>query len=244
MTLFEELLTAPGEDLLKILLKAAARIRNPSEPNRPARDIAKALGLTHAQLVCACGFNPAIRELPDVLEILGFPGYDALAQTRNRYFTTDIYDRLGIKDVLAVYLHVPKDMKLLQVMQYLLGTRLQHIEERIEATVNSLIIERYKKEMRSIYNDGAAQIEFAEERLANTHSGFRALLNEVTMIVESRLIPIGDIFFRDNILPEEKRRLIIKRLIPRALVQTRLKDPGISNQERKMLEEQLLLIEQ
>ena len=242
MTLFEELLTARGEDLLKILLKALGRIRN-TEQAPTARDLLKVLGLTHAQLICACGFNPVIRDLPDVVEILGYPSYDALAQARNRYFTSDIYDRLGIKDVLAIYLHVPKDMKLLQVMQYLLGTRLRKIEERIEATVNSIVIERYKKEMRAIYSDGAAQIEFVEERLANTHSGFRALLNEVTMIVESRLIPIGDIFFRDGILPEEKRRLMIRGLIPRALVETRLKDPGISHQERKMLEEQLLLLE-
>jgi len=130
-------------------------------------------------------------------------------------------------------------MQMLEVMQYLLSTRLRCIEDRIEATVNSIIIERYKKEMRSIYNDGVAQIEFAEERLRQTHSGFRALLNEVVMIVEARLIPIGDLFFRDTILHEQKRRLISKGLIPKSLVEQRLEDDAVSPQERKVLEEQL-----
>ena len=130
-------------------------------------------------------------------------------------------------------------MQMLEVMQYLLSNRLRCIEDRIEATVNSIIIERYKKEMRAIYNDGVAQIEFAEERLSQTHSGFRALLNEVVMIVEARLIPIGDLFFRDTILPEEKRRLITKGLIPTSLVEQRLEDDSVSPQERKVLEEQL-----
>ena len=49
--------------------------------------------------------------------------------------------------------------------------------------------------MRAIYNDGVARIEFAEDRLSKTHSGFRALLNEMVMIVDARLIPVGDIIF-------------------------------------------------
>jgi hypothetical protein len=105
--------------------------------------------------------------------------------------------------------------------------------------VNSIVIERYKKEMRAIYTDGVAQIDFAETRLADTHSGFRALLNEVAMIAESKLIPVGDIFYREGVLPEEKRRLIMRGLVPRNLVEDRLLDESISSQERKVLEEQI-----
>jgi hypothetical protein len=235
---FETLLTAPAEELLKALYRAASS-RDQEQQGRRSRFIARTLGLTHSQLLCCVGFNPHIRELPDVTTLLGFKDYDALAKTRNEYFVNDIYDRLGIKDVLAIYLHVPRDPRHLQVMQYLIATRLQNIEERIEATVNSLVIERYKKEMRAVYSDGVAQFEFVDERLRNTHSGFRALLNEVVLIVESRLIPIGDIFFRNNILPEEKRRLIIKGFVPRHLVESRLEDPTLSTQERKVLVEQL-----
>ena len=241
MSTFEEILTAAAEDLLKMLYRAAAS-RDKETQGRRSRAIAKGLNLTHCQLLCAVGFNTAIHGLPDVTTLLGFVDYDALAKTRNEYFTRDIYDRLGIKDVLAVYLHVARDPKHLEIMQYLLLSRFRNIEERIEATVNSLIIERYKKEMRAIYSDGVAQFEFVDERLCNTHSGFRALLNEVVMIVESRLIPVGDIFFRNTILPEEKRRLIIKGFVPRHLVESRLEDSDLSAQERKVLTEQLKLM--
>ena len=96
--------------------------------------------------------------------------------------------------------------------------------------------------MRVIYNDGVAQIEFAEDRLSKTHSGFRALVNEVAMVVDARLTPVGDIIFLDPTLPEEKRRLIVKGLIPKEFVEQRLADDAVSPQERKVLEEQLRLL--
>ncbi len=241
MSTFDTLLIAAAEDLLKTVYRAAS-LQHQDPTVRRSRAIAKALGLTHCQLLCGVGFNPHIRDLPDVTTLLGFNDYEGLAKIRNEHFINDIYDRLGIKDVLSIYLHVSRDPKHLQLMQYLVAQRLRKIESRIEATVNSLVIERYKKEMRAIYNDGVAQFEFVDERLRNTHSGFRALLNEVVMIVESRLIPIGDIFFRENILPEEKRRLIIKGFIPRHLIESRLEDTTVSAQERKVLEEQLRLM--
>ena len=243
MSQFEELLIAPSEELLKSLYKSAA-----SQPERPgggvsrSRHIAKRLGLTYAQLICAIGFNARIQELSDVLAVLGFETYDTLAHERNVAFTSDIYQQLGIKDLLAVYLHVPRSRPLLEVLQHLLTRRLQNIEDRIEATVNSVVIERYKKEVRAIYNDGVAQIDFAEDRLARPYNGFRALLGEVSLIVESRVIPVGDIFFRETILPEEKRRLMIRGLIPRSLVESRLSEAELSAHERTVLEDQLKLL--
>ena len=74
--------------------------------------------------------------MSDVIEIIGFDSYEALAPERNEFFANDIYARLGIKDVLAIYLHVPSNMQMLGVMQYLLINRLHHIENRIEQTVN------------------------------------------------------------------------------------------------------------
>lgn len=243
MSQFEELLIAPSEELLKSLYKSAA-----SQPERAgggvarSRQIAKSLGLTYAQLICAIGFNARIQELSDVLAVLGFETYDTLAHERNVAFTSDIYQQLGIKDLLAVYLHVPRSRPLLEVLQHLLTRRLQNIEDRIEATVNSVVIERYKKEVRAIYNDGVAQIDFAEDRLARPYNGFRALLGEVSLIVESRVIPVGDIFFRETILPEEKRRLMIRGLIPRSLVELRLSEAELSAHERTVLEDQLKLL--
>lgn len=233
---FEELLTSDGETMLKIFYAALA---GAEESGHRGRRIARALGLTFTQLVCAVGFNPRIRDLPDVAAILGFEDYDELAQERNLRFASDVYKRLGINNVLAVYAEVPKDMKMLDVMQYLLGHRLERIEARIEATVNSIVIERYKKEITAIYRGGVAQVDFAESRLAKTDSGFRALLGEVSIIVEARMMPIGDIFFRDTVLPEEKRRLIARGFIPRELIEERLAERDVPEAERTMLEEQL-----
>ncbi len=241
MSRFTEILTASSEDLLKTLYKSSSGSGD-SSPTSRTKQVAKNLGLTYSQLVCAVGFNSRIQDLSDVVAVMGFDSYDALARERNQAFTNDIYQQPGIKDVLAIYRHVADCMPLLEVIQHLLTRRLQKIEDRIETTVNSVVIERYKKEMRSIYNDGVAQIDFAEERLSKMHSGFRALLNEVALIVESRLIPIGDIFFRESILPEEKRRLMIRGLIPRELVETRLEDRDIPDQERNVLEDQLKLL--
>lgn len=233
---FEELLTCDGETMLKVFYGALA---GEDEPGHRGRRIARALGLTFTQLVCAVGFNPQIRELPDVTAILGFDTYDALAHERNMRFVEDVYKRLGINNVLAVYAEVPKYMQMLTIMQYLVGRRLERIESRIEATVNSIVIERYKKEISAIYRGGVAQVDFTESRLAKTDSGFRALLNEVSIIVEARVMPIGEIFFRDTVLPEEKRRLIARGFIPKSLIEERLADRDVPPAERTMLEEQL-----
>lgn len=244
MSRFSEILTASSEALLKTLYKSASKKDEPAAAGTArVRQIAANLGLTYPQLVCAVGFNAHIEDLSDVVAVVGFDSYAALARERNLAFTTDIYQQLSVKDVLAIYQHVSNNLPMLEVIQHLLQRRLEKIEERIEQTVNSIFIERYKKEMRAIYNDGVAQIDFAETRLSMTHSGFRALLNEVGLIVESRLIPVGDIFFRESILPEEKRRLMIKGLIPRDLVESRLADPQIAEQERLVLEDQLKLLD-
>lgn len=234
---FEEILNASAERLVNVFYKIPPQEDVPRE--KLQRSIARRLKLNRNQLICAVGFNRHIRELTDVAAVLHFTGYDALAHERNELFVTDIYYRLPIDNVLAIYMAVRESRDLLEVMQYLLEARLDNIEKRIEATVNSLIIERYKKEIRAIYADGVAQPEFAESRLNRTESGFRALVNEVTVITESKLIPVGDIFFRDTVLPEEKRKLIIKGLVTEDLIRARLDDPEIGDQERRMLEEQI-----
>ena len=126
-------------------------------------------------------------------------------------------------------------------MEYLLSSRLKSIEKRIDETVNSLIIDKYKEEMRAIYSDEVVSLDFVEKRLEQSDSGFRALLNEVSLIVESKIIPAGDIFFRATILPQEKKKLLDKGLIPRNLIEMRLGDPAILSVEKKMLNDYLKL---
>ncbi|MEE8321340.1 MAG: hypothetical protein V3R68_05810 [Gammaproteobacteria bacterium] len=237
MISFDELINATEEELIQILYKF--NISECLDSDDKPTLIAGKLGLRTAQLVCSVGFNPNIRNLPEVPQILGYENFDALAQIRNEFFISDIYKKLTLANLLSIYNIVKNDPDNQQIMQYLLTSRLETIEGRIEETVNSMIIEKYKEEMRAIYSDGIANIDFAEERLNKTDSGFRALINEVAIIIETKVIPAGEIFFRDTILPEEKRKLLDRGLIPRELVEARLEDDTITDQEKKMLYDHL-----
>lgn len=240
MAKFSDLIRASSEQLVNLFYRINTRSDAPVE--ECLNVASKKLLLKPAQIVCGVGFNPAIHVLDDVASVLGFPSYEELAQRRNEFFCMDVYDDLRLANIIEIYSVVADDAELKEVMQYLLPARLATIEERIDKKVEPNTIERYKKEMKAIYAEGVAGIAFAESRLNNTSSGFRALINEVSIIVESRLIPVGDIFFRETVLPEEKRRILRKGMIPAELVETRLADAGISNQEKQMLEDYLELI--
>ncbi|MDH4382760.1 MAG: hypothetical protein QE509_12855 [Gammaproteobacteria bacterium] len=241
MTLFEQILLAADEDLLKLIYRAAASRARGADAQR-SREIARALGLANGQLICAVGFHPSIRQLPDVISMLGADSYDTLAHQRDRYFTHDVYERLTVKNVLAIYANAKRSPWLEQHLQTLLQKRLRRVEDKIEAQVNPLVIERYKKEIRALYGSGLAWPDFVETRLREVHTGFRTLLGEVQMIIENRIIPLGDIFFRNSILPEEKRRLIKHGLVPREVVRSRLESADLSALERRVLEEELRLL--
>ena len=232
MASFKEILRNSEEELLQLLYKF-----NKSEisDKDKAEDIAAQLKLREAQLICAIGFNENVKEIPEIPIILGFESLDALFNLRNEYFTTDIYKLLTLDNILSIYSAVKSDVQNKQIMEYLLKNRLITIEKRIEETVNSLIIDKYKAEMKAIYSDEIVSIDFVENRLDQSDSGFRALLNEVTLIVESKIIPVGDIFFRNSILPQEKRKLLDKGLIPSNLIEMRLGDPNITDVEKKIL---------
>ena len=233
---FKEIIFANNEELIQVFKQLKdEKIPLDDRLNQAART----LGLRTAQIVCAFGFNRYLKDNSEFLPILGFITYDDLARERNNFFTTDIYKYLTLDNILNIYTAVKEDADSLQLMPYLLKKRLENIEGRIESTVNSLIIDKYKAEMRCIYNDGIANIEFAEERLNRQDSGFRALLNEVTIIIESKLIPAGDIFFRDRILPEEKRKILNKGLIPKELIQSRLEDEATTQEEKVILSDYL-----
>jgi hypothetical protein len=233
---FRAILTASEENLVQRFFRYKDSAT--SMGSRLA-EIAKAEGLRNEQLICAVGFNHHARMITEIMPLLGYATFEELAKERNNVFTTDIYRRLPLDDVLAIYTEVKQDPANLQVMQYLLKERLEHVEQRIEETVNSMIIDRYKSEMRTVYNEGIAGMDFAEARLNRTDSGFRALLNEVGIIVDAKIIPAGDIFFRNTILPEEKRRLLARGLIPKDLIEARLNDENTPADEKPILSEYL-----
>jgi len=240
MSMFNNILTGAEEDLVKIFYNF--RTKDDSEDKKNNLTLAaKKFRLNPEQLVFALGFNQKTRELEEIFTSLGYMNLEELTKERNELYINDIYQKISLENILTLYSIVRNDNEMLQVMQYLLKNRLENIESRIEATVNSLIIEKYKAEMKAVYADKIADIDFADERLNNTESGFRALLNEACIITESRLIPAGDIFFRETILPEEKRKLLSKNLIPVELVESRLEDANISQQEKQMLNDYLTL---
>jgi len=237
MSHFNELLTSEGEELVKKFYVFIGM--DEKNEKKKLGIVAKKLGIRPEQLIVAAGFNPEFRGTPELLPILAYESIDDLIKDRNELFIKDIYKKLSLNNILAVYNTVKSDPETLQVLQYLMAQRLQTIEERIEETVNSVIIEKYKTEIRTIYSDGIAGIDFAEKRLDKLDSGFRALLNEVFIITENKIIPAGEIFFRDTILPEEKRKLLVKGLIPDDLIKARLEDEQISQRERKLLNDYL-----
>jgi len=232
MASFKEILNANEEELLQLLYKFNVSTENIEDK---AEAIASKLKIREAQLVCAVGFNESVRELPEIPPILGFYNYDDLLKSRNEFFTMDIYKLVTLDNILSIYSVVKNDDQNKQIIEYLLSIRLQTIENRIDETVNSMIIDKYKEEMRAIYSDEIVGIDFVETRLKRSDSGFRALINEVTLIVENKIIPVGDLFFRDTILPQEKRKLLDKGLIPKDLIETRIEDPSISDVEKKIL---------
>ena len=236
MSIFEDILYENDELLLQRFNQFKT---NRSSTSVSISSIASSFKLRQEQLICALGFNPDARLLIEILPILGFTTFNELDQERDSIFTSDIYKHLNIDNIIKIYERIKDNQKSLDVMQYLLRTRLVKVESEIESTVNSMIIEKYRTEMRSIYNLRIAKIDFIEERLDRLNCGFRALLNEVVMIVDSKLIPIGEIFFRDSILPQEKQKLLNTGLIPKELVQSRINEKGINPTEKKILNEYL-----
>lgn len=236
MTSFNELVQASENDLVETFYPFCS---GPAGKTCAPAAVAAELELNTGQLVCALGFNRYAPARTEIASMLGFRRFAEIEEKRNEYFVKDIYKRLSLDNVLAIYEAIKDEPDMLHVMQYLMQRRLQSIEQNIEATVNSLTIEKYKAEIRAIYGGGIASIEFAEERLQQIKSGFRSLVNEVNIITTSKLIPVGEIFFMDTILPEEKRRLLDKGLIPDELVVMRLKDNSISPAEGKVLLEYL-----
>ncbi len=211
-TTFSEILHASATDLRERLGK-----RKPSaQPRKRLGNAATRLGLTKARLVCALAFNREAHALGAELLALGYASHDDLAQHRNHVFVTDVYAEISLDDVLAIYSHAKDDSDTLSILQYLMLRRLSQIEAAIDAQVQVWVIERYKREVRHIYLNGIAQAAFAEGRLEQGHPGFRALANELKLVIDSKLLSGGEICARKSLLASEKQRLIERGLAPAA----------------------------
>ncbi len=235
MISFTELLTANDADLVKTFYKVK------SDPSvdfiKNINSIATQLELNHSQLVCAIGFNKNIRDLTDIMTVLGFKSYKVMIYRRNELFTTDTYQQLGIDNILDIYSARLEDEEILETLRELLHPRLQHIEADIEKTDDPGYTVSYRMEIHSIYQSGIADKSFAEERIQKDIGKYRHMASELSEMINAEIFPPSNFFFMETITPDEKRELIQQDHVSSDMVKNRLQNSKISADERDMLEE-------
>ena len=235
MISFTELLTANDADLVKTFYKVK------SDPSvdfiKNINSIATQLELNHSQLVCAIGFNKNIRDLTDIMTVLGFKSYKVMIYRRNELFTTDTYQQLGIDNILDIYSARLEDEEIFETLRELLHPRLQHIEADIEKTDDPGYTVSYRMEIHSIYQSGIADKSFAEERIQKDIGKYRHMASELSEMINAEIFPPSNFFFMETITPDEKRELIQQDHVSSDMVKNRLQNSKISADERDMLEE-------
>jgi len=235
MISFTELLTASDTELVKTFYKVK------SDPSidfiQNINSIATQLELNHSQLVCAIGFNKNIRDLTDIITVLGFKSYKVMIYRRNELFTTDTYQQLGIDNILDIYSARLEDEEILETLRELLQPRLQHIEIDIGKTGDPGNTISYRMEIHSIYQSGIADKSFAEKRIQKDIGKYRHIASELSEMISADIFPPSNFFFMANISPDEKRELIQQQHISSDMVKNRLQNAKISADEREMLEE-------
>ena len=239
MSLFSKILTATPSNVTKILPGLCAQNIPPEQATLEL--VAKETRMHPEQIILALGFNHNISGFGSIATKLGYDKTEALTKAGENIYISDIYKKISLDNILMLYQAIKNHENIIEMIQSSLETRVKNIELKIEATVHSGTIDRYKIEMKAIYADNIAHIDFAEARLKSAKNGFRALLNEASIIAESGLIPIGEIFFRNSILPEEKRKLLNRNLIPIDLIESRLEDDYITQKEESILKNFLAL---
>lgn len=235
MISFTELLTASDADLVKTFYKVN------SDPSadfiKNINSIAAQLKMNHSQLVCAIGFNKNIRDLTDIMTVLGFKSYKVMMYRRNELFTTDTYQQLDVDNILDIYSARLEDQEILDTLRGLLQPRLQHIEADIEKIGDPGQTISYRMEIHSIYQSGIADKSFAEERIEKNIGKYRHIASELSEMIHAGIFPPSNLFFMESISPDEKRELIEQKHISSDMVKNRLQNAKISDDEREMLEE-------
>ena len=237
MPSFTELLTASDDELVRLFYKTNAG--DETDFIKRINIIAMQLELNHTQLVCALGFNKHIRNLTDIQQQLGFRSYKLLMYRQHELFTTDTYMQLPIDNILDIYSERLEDQDILDTLRTLLQPRLHHIEADLANNEDPGHVISYKMEIHTIYTGGIADKAFADERLKQNNGQFRRIANEASIIVESGYHPPSNLFFMDDLSPEEKVDLIEAGHINSDMVKNRLQNAKISEEERDLLEEHL-----
>lgn len=235
MASFTEILTASDAELVKFFYKFRS---NPTvDFIRNINNIATQLGLNHSQLVCAIGFNSNIRDLTDIITVLGFNSYKLMTYRRNELFTTDTYRQLNIDNILDIYSERLEDDNILITLREMLLPRLTHIETDLEKSTDPSLRISYCMEIRSIYQSGIADKPLAEKRLQANIGQYRLMAGEINEMIRENIFPPSNFFFMENIMPDEKKALIEGNHISGDMIKNRLQNTKISTEEREMLED-------
>ena len=234
MASFLGILTASEEQLLNLFyrVKPSASTDFLVKINYSAAQ----LRLTHAQLVCALGFNKHIRDLTDVLSVVGFSSYKLLTYRRNELFSTDTYGQLSVDNILDIYSERIEDEEILATLRGLLSPRFTSIEACIRNDTDPSLVFSYKMEVHSVYASGIATEGFARQRVAQEIGQFRLLTDEIEMVVKQGLIPPSNLFFADSLEAREKQFLLDSGAVSDAMIRNRIQNTEISEQERDLLE--------
>ncbi|MGQ0594837.1 MAG: hypothetical protein ACT4QB_20030 [Gammaproteobacteria bacterium] len=227
-TPFQKVLGADPEAL-------AAMLTSPEGEDATVEGIARRLRLHKAELVSAVGFNPAARTLGERLAVLGYPGFEALVSHRDLLFATDTYRRLSLREVVAIYAALLPDPEALAGLQDLIFDRLAQIEGDIDTKIDALVIESYKRELAALYLNGIVRRDFAGKRLKSGNRGFRALGNEIKLILDAGLYSPAEVLADEELNSEEKRRVIERGCVPETAVREHLARADLPDGEREML---------
>ena len=234
MLSFTELLAASDADLVKIFYRI--KVDENDDFILKINKAAAQIGLNHTQLVCALGFNKHIRDLSDIYATLGFRSYKLLAYRCNELFSTDTYNQLPIDNVLDIYSERLEDQQILDTIRSLINPRLGNIEAYIANNDDPGHIFSYRMEVHSIYTAGIIDAAFAEQRLKQKNGKFRLLSDEVNAIIQAGYFPPSNLFFMDDLIPEEKKLLIENQHINPDMIKNRLQNKSITGDERDLLE--------
>ncbi len=227
-TPFQQVLSADPETL-------AGMLASPEGEDATVDGIARRLHLHKAELVSAVGFNKAAETLGERLAVLGYPGFEGLVSHRDLLFATDAYRRLALRDVVAIYAALLPDPEALAGLQDLIFDRLAHIEGDIDTKIDARVIESYKRELATLYLKGVVQRDFAGRRLTSGNRGFRALGNEIKLILDAALYSPAEVLADQALTSGEKRRVIERGCVPGAAVREHLAGPDVPDGEREML---------
>ncbi len=236
MSQYKQLLGASQEQLTKFFKVVAGE----TVANMAARQRAYAdrLGINTSLLLCGVGFNRNTWRMPDLAKALGFDNLATLESARNNVFVRDIYSALSVENVVPLYGAMRRIESEADFWCDLIRARISFLQGRLEDTINPVLINGLKHEMRAIYENRLASPEFVAWRLTPELEVLRTMTSEIQLMLVNEAIPAQEFLDHQGVNAEEKRTAVFERLLPGELVEAYIKKLR-SVEERFLLREAL-----